>query len=78
MFYNLPIVLLTYLLTYLLDQCFYKLPIVLLTYLHTILNMANGLEDVFIKMKLNMNSLGVHPQVSNNKRLPLGGELGGC
>lgn len=69
---------LTYLPTYLYDQGFYKLPIVLLTYLPTILNMTNGLEGVFIKVKLGMNSLRVHPQVSNNKRLPLGGELGGC
>lgn len=43
------------------------------------LTMTYGLEDVFIKMKLDMNSLGVHTQVSNNnKRLPLDGELGGC
>jgi hypothetical protein len=42
--------------------------------------MTNGLEGVFIKVKLGMNSLQVHPQVrnNNNKRLPLGGELGGC
>ncbi len=80
MFYKLPIVLLTYLLSYLHDQCFYKLPIILLTYLPIILNMTNGLEGVFIKVKLGMNSLQVHPQVrnNNNKRLPLGGELGGC
>ncbi len=59
-------------------------PPISLHYLPTLLNMTNGLEGVFIKVKLGMNSLGVHPQVhnnnnnNNNKRLPLGGELGGC